>query len=478
MPISLKKNYSYNLLYEIVALLLPLITTPYIARVLSPSAIGNYSFTLSIVMYFNLLGTLGINTCGQMEISKSRDDKKELSLIFWEITFARIAYMFLSISLFIVFFCINGDLRWFYRILVINLVASALDFSWFLTGLERFKELSIRNSVIKILIAALIFLFIKKEEDILLYVFLLNAATLLGDFMIFPIIKRSICKVAFSEIRIFRYSKQAITYFIPTAATTIYSVLDKSMIGIFVGVPSENGFYEYAHRIQQLAVTVLTSIRIVTLPRLANLYKKCDYKAIETLFSKSLMAVMAISIPMFVGTVLISHAMINVFLGDGYERTALLLIMFAPLFIVQGLSNIIGFSFLTAAGKQSIFNIGVILGAVVNLILNLLLIPTLMSVGATIASVASELVILIFFIKKTNTALYFVEYKKEIFKYSFSAVVAALFVLILYYFELGDFLYLIVSCLVFATIYTFSLWRMKKNLYIETLLNLLKKIRI
>ncbi len=101
-----------------------------------------------------------------------------------------------------------------------------------------------------------------------------------------------------------------------------------------------------------------------------------------------------------------------------------------------------------------------------------------MSVGATVASVASELVILLFFIKKTNTAIYFVEYKKEIFKYSFSAVVAALFVLILYYFELGNFLYLIISCFVFATIYTFSLWRMKNNLYIETLLNLLKKLRI
>lgn len=405
---SIKKNYILNLAYQILAVCVPIITTPYVARVLQPDGIGAYSYTLSIATYFSMFAALGIATYGQLQIAKYRNDKVLRSKLFFEIMLARLATTVVMLLGYCFAMPIFGRYATLYKVMAVFIIAEAVDISWFFQGLEQFKVTVTRNCVIKIISTICIFIFVKNKDDLTLYAVILQGSTLLGNILLWPYLKNYLLKVNIHEMKFYRHWKESLMYFIPTVATSVYTVLDKSMIGLFTKSSLENGYYEQAHKIEQILLVFLTSLGTVTLPRLVYVWNQGDKKVLNEIMSKTFNFILMISFPMMFGICSIADKLIPLFLGEGYEPCIPLLRIFSILLVVVGLDNTIGKQCLVATGRQKFFNRGVIAGAGVNFIFNIILIRKLGSLGAACGSVIAECTIL----------MVFIYYSKDIFEVS------------------------------------------------------------
>lgn len=412
--VNVRSNYIYNLLYEVLILLVPLVTTPYISRVLGADGIGIYSYTLSIVTYFALVGKLGMSTYGQLQVARHRDEKEKISYLFWEIVILRFLTMSISALVYLLLIVYSKEYSIYYTLLLIYLLSCALDFAWFLQGLEEFKKIVFRNTIVKLLTVILIFTCIRHKSDLYKYFIIIQGSSLIGNIVILPQIKKYTVKINWREIKIFRHLKACLIYFIPTIATTIYLSIDKSMIGWVLKSNFENGYYEQANKIEQVIVTVVTSLSVIMLPRMAYLFKNKEIGKMKELLDNSIKFVLFISIPMAFGLTAIAPTLVPWFLGVGYNKCITILSILSCLIVVVGLNNVVGKQILMACGKQKEYNYSVIIGAIVNVIINCILIPIFGSSGAAIASVCAETVILIMFI---NFGREFVSIFK-IFKYS------------------------------------------------------------
>ena len=397
---SVKKNYIYNLAYQMLAVIIPLMIQPYIARVLGAGEVGAFSYTTAITGYFALVGNLGIATYGQLRVAAFRNAREKVSQIFWELAILRFLMMAISTLLFILFICFlaRPENKTLYAVLTVQIMASALDIAWLLQGFEEFRKIVLRNTIIKIVSVILIFLFVKKQSDLYIYALIMNGSTLVGNASIWYFTPSFVDRVPLKRLNLQRHLRSCIIYFIPTIATTFYLSLDKQMIKWFTDGTVENGYYEFAQRIEQMAVTVVTSLSIVTMPRMANLFNLNAIDRLRNRLEQTIRFILLLSVPMCLGMMSVTDYLVPLYLGSGFERSATLLKIFSLLIVVVGLNNAVGKQVLMPVGRQKEYNMSVILGAFVNFGLNLLLIPRLYSVGAVIASVASETSILLAFI--------------------------------------------------------------------------------
>lgn len=393
---SLKKNYIYNLIYQLLIIILPLITTPYLSRVLGADGVGIYSYTLSITTYFVLFGSLGVAMYGQREIAYIRDDSNKKSLAFWEILFLRFITMAISLVIFIFIFALGkNNYNLYYKILIIEIIANSLDISWFFQGMEEFKKTITRNIIVKIIGVICIFLFIKRAEHLWLYVLIYVLSNLLGNLSLWLYLPKYLTKIKLSNLNIKKHILPTINLFIPQIAMQVYLVLDKTMLGNILGDMSEVGNYEQAQKIIKTALTIVTSLGTVVAPRIANIISNNNNKDIHNYLENSFRFVWLLGFPIMMGVMATSRTLVPWFLGDGYEKSILLLMVGAPLILAIGLNNVTGIQYLIPAKKQNLYTKSVVIAAVFNFILNLLLIPWLKSAGALIASVIAEFSIVI-----------------------------------------------------------------------------------
>ena len=397
---SVKKNYIYNLAYQMLAVIIPLMIQPYIARVLGAGEVGAFSYTTAITGYFALVGNLGIATYGQLRVAAFRNDREKVSQIFWELAILRFLMMAASTLLFILFICFlaRPENKTLYAVLTVQIMASAIDIAWLLQGFEEFRKIVLRNTIIKVVSVILIFMFVKKQSDLYIYALIMNGSTLIGNASIWYFTPSFVDRVPLKRLNLQRHLRSCIIYFIPTIATTFYLSLDKQMIKWFTDTTVENGYYEFAQRIEQMAVTVVTSLSIVTMPRMANLFNLNAIDRMRNRLEQTIRFILLLSVPMCLGMMSVTDYLVPLYLGSGFERSATLLKIFSLLIVVVGFNNAVGKQVLMPVGRQKEYNMSVILGAFVNFGLNLLLIPHFYSVGAVIASVASETSILLAFI--------------------------------------------------------------------------------
>jgi len=388
------KNYIYNLIYQMLTILLPLVTTPYLSRVLGAENIGIYGYTISIVTYFILFGTLGVSMYGQREIAYKADDKKERSKAFWEIIIIRTITLSISILLFFLIYGRSGDYAIYYRILIIQLVANLFDISWLFQGIEEFDKTVIRNLIVKLLSLVLIFIVIKTPDDLWKYFAIFVGAELLGNMTVWLYLPKYVEKINIKQLELKKHIKPTMSLFVPQIAIQIYTVLDKTMIGMLTDDMVEVGYYEQAQKIVKAALTILSALQIVMNARIANAYAKDDKKEVKECLEKSFNFVWLLSIPMMFGLMAVAPNFVPWYYGEGFDGVTAILIATAPILIAAGLNGITGVQYLVQIGKQKIFTISVTVGAIVNIILNVILIHFFNGVGAAIASVIAELVIL------------------------------------------------------------------------------------
>lgn len=399
---SIRKNYIYNTAYQFSIIFFPLITMPHVARVLGPAGVGTYSYVLSIVGYFVLFINLGVATYGQINVSGLRDDKKRLSDFLGEIILTKLFVFLCVICCYLIFvsYIAQKDYKIFYCILVSQLLVAFFDFTWFLQGLEEFSIICVRKLIAKVVETGLIFAFVRDKNDIECYLIIITTCEFIGNLFLIPIIKRNIifkwATIDFSKIK--SHILNALVYFIPTIATTIYLTIDKSMIGWFAIGKDENGYYEQAQKLSQMAANVVTGISVVTMPRMAYLLEVGKSKEFQNRLEKSIKFVLFISFPMCFGIIGVSDYLIPLFLGNGYEKSIILLQIFSVLMVIIGLNNAIGKQVLMASKRQKEYNISVIAGAIINVLFNVILIPRYYSYGAAVSSVAAELSVLFGFL--------------------------------------------------------------------------------
>ena len=405
MAKSIKKNFIYNLSYQILGLLTPLIVTPYVSRVLDVEGVGLYSYANSIVSYFLLVAVLGTATYGQRAISYVQQEVEERSRAFWEVFIVRLLTSLITLAAYGIYVLVavpQNELA-VYLILALNIINVIFDISWFMQGLEEFGKTALRSIIFRILSIASIFIFVKSPSHLYLYVIFMVAYTVVGNMSLWLYLPKYLCRV--KGIKPFKDIKSILQLFIPTVAIQIYTVLDKSMIGWLTDGYTENGYYEQAEKIVKVALTAVTALGIVMIPRIARTYKEGNIEKVNSYMYRSYRFVWMMSIPVMLGFIAISSTFVPVYYGAYYSKCAVLIPVFSALTVLIGLSNVTGIQYLIPIGKQNVLTLTVVIGAVVNFALNMVLIRYFSSVGAAIASITAELCVTaagFIYIKKTK----------------------------------------------------------------------------
>jgi O-antigen/teichoic acid export membrane protein len=384
-------NYLYNLIYQLLIIILPIITTPYISRILHVKGIGLYSVSYAIVNYFVLFGMIGISSYGSREISYVRDDKFKLSETFWEINILRFITMGVAIFGYIVYVSLGAPIEYkvLYYIQGITLLASLVDISWFFAGIENFKKTAIRNIVVKLVSVIAIFVLVKTKDDLVLYTFIIACSTVIGQLVLWKDLNSYIFFVNPKVNGIKYHFKRTIPLWLPSIAINIYNSLDKVMLSYLID-NTQAGLYESSQKIVKIASTITTSLAIVAAPNMANKFKNGAYEEARKMATTTFSFVSFLGFPMCFGIIAISETVVPWFYGPGFEQVTKLLLLSTWLIITLSWSSVFGTQILVATGEERKYTKAVIISLVINISSNFILIPRFEASGAIISSLVSE----------------------------------------------------------------------------------------
>lgn len=393
-------NFIYNSIYHLLIIIIPLITTPYISRVLGAEKIGIYSYSYSIAYYFVMFIMLGLNNYGNRTIATVRNDKDELSKNFLEIYAMQLCIAIVMIAAYILYvlFWSNTVMSW---VMLIYVISGAFDINWFFFGLEKFKLTVTRNILIKLLTTCGIFVFVKSADDIIIYGLIMTVGMLISQLAIWPFVRKEIiwCRIEIVNIR--KHLKPNLFLFIPVVAISLYKFMDKIMLGTLCNM-EQVGFYENADKVVNVPMALVNALGNVMLPRMSNLIANGKRKEAEDIFSKSIILAMFCSCSMCFGIMGISSIFVPWFYGTGYEQVIDLFQILLPSCIFLAFANVIRTQYLIPYKKDKIYIESVFGGAVVNLCVNLVLISQFASVGAAIGTLCAESTVCIWQIFRTR----------------------------------------------------------------------------
>lgn len=473
---SIKKNFIYNTLYEILIIISPLITAPYISRIFQADGVGIYSYTSAITSYFTMFAALGIRSYGQREIAQSRDNPQQMSKLFWELELMCLSTTLLCLIPWVFLIIFSSQYSVYYGVLTVTVVATAFDISWFWRGKEQYKYIVLRNSAVKIAGIACLFIFVHEKEDLLLYIALIAIMGLIGNISMWLNLSKVLVKVEWKSLQVKRHYRKTLVYFVPSVATSIYTVLDKAMLGWIVNSDLENGYYEQATKIINLSKTVVLSINTVVSSRMSFLFAKEKHDEIKDKFKTTMNFILLAAIPIAVGLVGIASNFVPFFFGEGYDKVVNIIYIMSPLIIIIGISDCLGSLYFTPSGQRARSNKAIVTGAIVNLILNVFFIYVFEAKGAAIASVIAELAITSMYIYMSRSYFNF----RFIIGYSWKRIIAAgvMFVFVCAMKEIIDtpIVLLITQIAVGALIYAACLIIMRDKFLLDNIKKTISKI--
>ena len=420
---SIAKNYAYNLIYQVLTLILPLVTTPYISRVLGAERIGIYGYTHSIVSYFILFGSLGVALYGQREIAYAQENSEKRMKNFVEIVSFRFITVFIASLIYFFVFMIQGEYKVYYSILFLALAAVAFDISWFFQGLEEFKKTVLRNIVVRLSSITLIFIFVKKPEDLTKFILIYSLADFIGNLSLWLYLPKYFKGQKIKNINLVRHILPILLLFIPQIANQIYNVLDKTMIGFIIADKTEVGYYEQAQKVIRLLITIATSLGVVMLPRMASTFASGNKEKVNEYMVKSFNFVFLLSFPLVFGIISISKEFVPIFFGKGYDDVVTLINIISPVVLLMGIANVVGTQYLLPTKHQKEYTFSVTVGLIVNFFLNWLMITKWGAIGASVATVLSQLVVDILQLRNIRKEIDLKSVYKTSIKYLISSLV-------------------------------------------------------
>ena len=380
------KNYLYNLSYQILTIILPIITVPYVTRIFTSEDLGSYGFYYSIVSYFSLFAMLGIGIYGTKQIAAARD----VSSTFWNIYAIQLIASLLALFVYVITLVSIPKMSGMVPIILgIVLLTKMIDISWLFTGKEDFKKITLRNTMVKVAGVISIFTFIKSSEDLYLYIFLIVIFDFLGQFVMWIPAKKFIKRPSFDTKIIKKNLHPIVLLFLPQVAISLYVVLDRTLLGL-LGSYSDVGIYEQGQKLTSILLTVVSSLGAVMLPRVANLLSERKEKEAQNMVRFSFILYNLIIFPMIFGLIAINEVFIKIFLGENFQdvKYVLYIIVFNIMFI--GWTNILGYQVLVVRNKNKEFMLSTTIPAFVSVAVNIAVIPFFGYIGASITSVVVE----------------------------------------------------------------------------------------
>lgn len=468
MP-SIKKNFIYNTLLNISRIIFPLITAPYVSRVLEPEGIGIYQFAATYSGYFAMVAMLGVPTYGVREVAKLRDKKEELSLLVSQL-FSIVVFttMIVSVIYLITLLAVN-QLRSDFILFLLSgfcIYLSPFQTTWYYQGVEEFDFITIRTLIIKSLSVICLFVFVTQKSDVNAYVIITVLGTVLADIWNYLKMRGRGVRPQITIKGLRPHMKPIMLLFASSVAISVYTVLDTLMLG-FIKNYSEVGLYSNAMMVARVFLTIVTSLSVVSIPRFTFYIHEADIDNANLLANRSFSFAGLLAFPLTIGIVCLAPVLVPWFFGEQYYGAILPLQILSVINIAVGFSNILGIQILVSMGKDSLFLRCILYGTFSNFILNCILIPQFGAIGASIASVIAEFFVTIsmFYYVYKETPIR-VNIIKDLVK---SLMGASLIVLLYTVFPRidNDIFFLVLFFLIAAVIYGVSQILLKNTLMIE-----------
>ena len=409
---SIKKNFAYQMIYQVLVWILPLITSPYVARVIGAEGIGIYSYSYSIAYYFVLFSMLGLANYGNRAIAQCNGNQEDLDSTFSSIFAVHfiVSLICLAAYEFYVFALCSEPVYAFIQTAYV--LSGMFDISWFYFGIEKFKLTVLRSTVIKIINAACIFIFVHTQQDLWIYCLIMALGMLANQVTLWLPLRKfvRIRKPTLNEMR--PHIKPMLVLFVPAIAISLYKYMDKIMIGA-MSSKEQLGFYENAEKMVNVPLMMITSFGTVMLPRMSNLMALRDMKNANRYISLSMKYIMCLAFALSLGLASIGRVFAPIFWGSDFSLSGSLITGLSITIPFISFANIIRTQYLIPTEKDREYLISVCVGAVVNLIINTLLIPNYGATGATIGTIAAEITVCILQALSVRKELALKEYTKS-----------------------------------------------------------------
>ena len=388
---SISHNAIMNGILSLSTIVFPLITFPYVCRTIGVEVNGRLAFSNSVITYFSMFATLGLTTYGIKACARVRDEKKKLSSTVKELLYINLFTTLITIVALIVSILTIDEFNRnavFLLIYSINMILSVAGLNWFFTALEQYDYITIRSIIFKLISLVLMFIFVHSPKDSYIY----------ACITVFANAGSNICNILYSRKfidyrtkveNIKRHIKPTLTFFATTLASNIYSNLDTIMLGFIKG-DHEVGIYFAATKIKVVLITLVVSVGNVLMPRMSYYVAKKDKESFNKTLKKSYAYLISLALPVAVFFMIMAKSSVLLLSGEDYAAAAIPMVVLMPILVTTCISNITGLQILIPLGKEKKYMIAVMIGALVDLILNFILMKPFGAVGAAIATLIAE----------------------------------------------------------------------------------------
>lgn len=391
---TVRENYFYNVLVNVLNTLLPLISFPYISRILMPEGIGKAHFLLSIAQYFVVLAVLGIPVYGIREIAKVRHQPQVLSQVFLEILVINVLSATLVSCLYLAIVLNYGPFTEelpAFMLVGILVFFSFMNIDWFYSGLEMFKQISLRSMIVKLTSLVGLFVFVKSSDDLPNYL-LIVVFSFLGNQVWNFFILRKYVHFSLAALKLMRHIRPILLNFGVLFAISIYTIFDTILLGLLAD-EEHVGYYTAAVKVSKVVIPIVTALGIVLLPRLSVAMSKNDRTEVQYLADRSFWYITTLAVPIALGLFVFAEEFILLFSGPSYVSAILPMKLMSPLVLVIGLAHLFAFQLLIPAKKEKWYLCAVIVGGICCVVLNMVLVPRFFSAGAALANLVTEVLI-------------------------------------------------------------------------------------
>lgn len=387
---KVKSNMMFQLVYQFIIWGIPLIVSPYLTRTLGADALGDYTYVYSIAYYFVIFADLGILKYGQRLISEKKDNELSLRKSFWSLYINHIISSLIAILAYIVFiWCFVGELKTIFWINALYVFSSMIGTTWFFYGMEDFKGVAARNFIIKIVEIIAIFVLIRSPSDINKYTAIMSVSMVFGNIIMIPRAMSFAKPISVSSIEVKEHIKPLMYFFISVIGITLYTVLDKTLLGALSGHDNV-AYYEYSNRIINVPKMLINIIATVLFPRVCNMVKNGQINETKRYMSLSLTVTIALSLGAGFGLSAVSKEFAVIYYGTEFASVGNVMICMAPLIYILTIGDVIRMQYLIPNHKDRPYIICTCLNAAINVVLSVIFIPKYGVYGALIGSIAAE----------------------------------------------------------------------------------------
>lgn len=394
---NIAKNFFSNAFYQVFSIIFPLLTMPYIARILGAEKIGIYNYTYSIAIYFALVVKLGVDHYGNRSIAKVGEDIERRSILFFEIFGIQLFSGIICILSYLVYvFYFAQQYQEIALLQVFLIVSYMLDINWFFYGIQQFNIVIVRNILVKLSTLIFIFLLVKEQSDLWLYTLIMNGSAIAGFIITWFQVKNYIFykRIKLSEVT--KHFKPSAILFIPIVSATIYTSFTSVFLGNLSSI-KDVGFYNAGSQVLSMPKGIIAALGTVMLPQMSAIYERKDSKAEATRYlNYSVIFALFLSIAFAFGILGVSKDFVPLFYGKDFNASILVLNGLALYLPFYALGNVIRTQYLIPQSKDRPFVVSVLLGALTSIVVNLLLVKPLGLLGATIATFLSESVLAVY----------------------------------------------------------------------------------